>query len=157
MDKHQSAAKIKQAISEGLKDGFEPDVFVRPSPVADYLHVFIVSDAFEKYSLMKRHKIVEQVMKESLYDDPIYSRITLVMPVTQKEFDETYAYVRESDRFFNSSQQVRLRELMDKFHNAVKEGQHLSPEEIVELEALVNAEYQGAAERAAVILKESSQ
>ena len=62
-----------------------------------------------------------------------------------------------SDRFFNSSQQVRLRELMDKFHNAVKEGQNLSTEEMAELEALVNAEYQGAAERAAVILKESSQ
>jgi acid stress-induced BolA-like protein IbaG/YrbA len=63
--------------------------------VADYLHVFIVSDAFEKYSLMKRHKIVEQAMKESLYDDPIYPKITLVMPVTQEEFNETYAYVRE--------------------------------------------------------------
>jgi len=95
MDKHQSIAKIKQAILEGLKDSFEPEVFVRPSHVADYLHVFIVSDAFEKYSLMKRHKIVEQAMKESLYDDPIYSKITLVMPVTKEEFNETYAYVRE--------------------------------------------------------------
>jgi len=46
---------------------------------------------------------------------------------------------------------------MDKFHDAVKEGQNLLPEEIAELEALVNAEYRGAAERAAAILKESSQ
>ena len=61
------------------------------------------------------------------------------------------------DRFFNSFKQARLRELMDKFHNAVKEGQNLSPEEMTELEALVNAEYQGTAERAAVILKESNQ
>ncbi len=44
---------------------------------------------------MRRHKIIEQVMKESLYDDPIYPKITLVMPVTQEEFDETYGYVRE--------------------------------------------------------------
>ena len=95
MDKHQSTAKIKQAISEGLKDSFEPEVFVQPSHVADYLHVFIVSDAFEKYSLMRRHKIIEQILKESLYGDPIYPKITLVMPVTQEEFDETYAYVRE--------------------------------------------------------------
>ena len=62
----------------------------------------------------------------------------------------------QSDRFFNSSQQARLRELMDKFHNAIKEGQSLSPEEMAELEALVNAEYQGAAEHAVAILKESS-
>ena len=87
----QSIAKIKQSISEGLKDSFEPEVFVCPSHVADYLHVFVVSDAFEEYSLMKRHKIVEQTMKESLYNDPIYPKITLVMPVTQKEFEETYA------------------------------------------------------------------
>lgn len=66
MDRHQSIAKIKKAISEGLKDCFEPEVFVQPSHVADNFHVFIVSDAFEKYSLMKRHKIIEQVMKESL-------------------------------------------------------------------------------------------
>jgi len=95
MDRHQSIAKIKQAILEGLKGGFEPEVFVRPSHVADYLHVFVVSNVFEKYSLMRRHKIIEQVMKESLYDDPIYPKITLVMPVTQEEFDETYAYVCE--------------------------------------------------------------
>ena len=61
-----------------------------------------------------------------------------------------------SDKFFNSSQQIRLRKLMDKFHNAVKEGESLLPEEMAELEALVNSEYQGAAERAAVILRESS-
>ena len=95
MDRHQSIAKIKKAISEGLKDCFEPEVFVQPSHVADNFHVFIVSDAFETYSLMERHKMIEQVMKESLYDDPIYLKITLVMPVTQKEFEETYADVRE--------------------------------------------------------------
>ena len=33
MDKHQSIARIKQAISEGLEDSFEPEVFVRPSHV----------------------------------------------------------------------------------------------------------------------------
>ncbi len=74
----QSIAKIKKSISEGLKDSFEPEVFVCPSYVADYLHVFVVSDAFEKYSLMNRHKIVEQVVEESLYDDPIYPKITNV-------------------------------------------------------------------------------
>ena len=75
----------------------------------------------------------------------------------QKEEEEgTLVIVQRfrPDRFFNSSQQIRLRKLMDKFHNAVKEGESLLPEEMAELEALVNSEYQGAAERATVVLAE---
>jgi len=78
----------------------------------------------------------------------------------QKEKEEgTLVIVQRfsPDRFFNSFKQVRLRELMDKFHHVVKEGQKLSLQEMAELEELVNAEYQGAAERAAAVLKEASQ
>jgi hypothetical protein len=59
------------------------------------------------------------------------------------------------DAFFTSQQQTRLQELMERFHAAPVAGKELAPEERKELEALVDAEWQAAIERAAEILRAS--
>ncbi len=57
------------------------------------------------------------------------------------------------DAFFTAEQQARLKELMERFHEACAAGQDLSPEEKKELEHLVDAEWRAAIERGAAILK----
>ncbi|MCZ7571555.1 MAG: hypothetical protein M5U01_23655 [Ardenticatenaceae bacterium] len=59
------------------------------------------------------------------------------------------------DAFFTPEQQARLQELMDRFHEALATGRDLAPEERVELERLVDAEWQAAIERGAAILKQA--
>jgi hypothetical protein len=59
------------------------------------------------------------------------------------------------DAFFTAAQQARLQELMDRFHVACSTGQDLSPEEKLELEQLVDTEWQAAIERGAAILKQT--
>ena len=59
------------------------------------------------------------------------------------------------DTFFNSNQQLRLRELMAEFHTAVQEGKELPAEKMAELELLVEEEYQGAFARTEATLKEA--
>lgn len=58
------------------------------------------------------------------------------------------------DAFFTAEQQVRLKELMERLHEACAAGQDLSPEEKEELEHLVDAEWQAAIERGAAILEQ---
>jgi hypothetical protein len=52
------------------------------------------------------------------------------------------------DAFFTSQQQARLQELMERFHATLATGKELAPEERNELEALVDAEWQAAIDRA---------
>ncbi|MCI0694668.1 hypothetical protein L0337_22015 [candidate division KSB1 bacterium] len=59
------------------------------------------------------------------------------------------------DAFFTGQQQVRLQELMERFHAALAAGKELALEERKELEALVDAEWQAAIDRAAEILRAS--
>ena len=53
------------------------------------------------------------------------------------------------DRFFNAEQQRRLAELMARLRAARDRGCMLASDEQTELEALVEAELRGAADRAA--------
>ncbi len=57
------------------------------------------------------------------------------------------------DDFFTSAQRARLQELMDRFHAARALGQELSSDERKELETLVDAEWEGAIDRAAELLR----
>lgn len=56
------------------------------------------------------------------------------------------------DRFFTAEQQQRLAELMNRWRAARDKGHNLAPEEQAELEALVEAEVQASAARAAGLL-----
>jgi hypothetical protein len=56
------------------------------------------------------------------------------------------------DNLFTAEQQLRLRELMDRFHQANALGQTLAPDEQQELEQLVDAEWNAAIERSATII-----
>lgn len=61
------------------------------------------------------------------------------------------------DEFFTSAQQTRLQELMNRFHAARALGKELTSDERKELEALVDAEWQGAIDRATELLKNTKQ
>ena len=59
------------------------------------------------------------------------------------------------DAFFTGEQQARLRDLMKRFQSTLASGKELAVEERKELEALVDAEWQAAIDRANEILKAS--
>jgi len=88
MDRKGDIDKVKKAIIEGLRD-YAPEVYVERCPETEYLHVWVISDAFEKYSDMKRMNIVGEVLENALTGDPIYPTITLVLPYTNPEFAES--------------------------------------------------------------------
>ncbi|MSQ94846.1 MAG: hypothetical protein EXR98_09860 [Gemmataceae bacterium] len=56
---------------------------------------------------------------------------------------------RRPDRFFNAAQQDRLAELMERWRSCRDQGKSLPAEEQAELEALVDAELDASAARAA--------
>ncbi len=59
------------------------------------------------------------------------------------------------DNFFTVSQQLRLRELMDQFHQASAVGELFPQAQKEELEQLVDSELQAAIERSEAIIKET--
>ncbi|MGH7456594.1 MAG: hypothetical protein ACRENG_34920 [bacterium] len=59
------------------------------------------------------------------------------------------------DAFFTRQQQGRLQELMERFQANLAAGKELAPDERKELEALVDAEWQAAIDRANEILRAS--
>jgi hypothetical protein len=59
------------------------------------------------------------------------------------------------DALFSAKQQLRLQQLMDRFHQASAVGESLSTAETQELEQLVDAELQAAIQRSEAILKET--
>ena len=58
------------------------------------------------------------------------------------------------DQFFTAEQQQRLCELMSCWRAARDTGQTLPPDEQVELEALVEAQLEGSAQRAEAMLRD---
>jgi len=58
------------------------------------------------------------------------------------------------DEFFTALQQQRLAELLAQRRTALDEGRPLAPAEAAELEALVDAELDGATRRAAAMIGE---
>ncbi|MEK7831398.1 MAG: hypothetical protein AAB401_09960, partial [Acidobacteriota bacterium] len=58
----------------------------------------------------------------------------------------------QPDRFFTSEQRNRLQELMVRWRTARDEGARLPKEEQAELESLVSAQLEGAAQRAEAML-----
>jgi len=78
--------KVKKVLLEGLKD-IKPEVYIERSPTNDYLHVWVISDAFGKYdSLFKRHDTVCDVLEGALFDDPVYPTIMELHILTHAEF-----------------------------------------------------------------------
>jgi hypothetical protein len=59
------------------------------------------------------------------------------------------------DEFFTAKQQLRLRELMEQFHQAKTVGEAFDSAKKQELETLVDAEWNAAIERAEAILKQT--
>ncbi len=59
------------------------------------------------------------------------------------------------DAFFTRQQQGRLQELMERFQINLAAGKELAPDERKELDALVEAEWQAAIDRANEILRAS--
>ena len=62
---------------------------------------------------------------------------------------------RRPDRFFNAAQQQRMAELMDRWRKARDQGGALPADEQTELQALVEAELHGSANRAAALADEA--
>jgi hypothetical protein len=58
------------------------------------------------------------------------------------------------DEFFNAAQQHRLAELLAKRRSALDAGREMEPVDKVELEALIDAELDGATRRAAAMISE---
>jgi len=58
------------------------------------------------------------------------------------------------DEFFNAAQQQRLAELLTKRRSALDAGREMDPPDKVELEALIDAELEGATRRAAAMVSE---
>jgi hypothetical protein len=54
------------------------------------LHVWVVSDALEKYSELKRHDLVWTVLEMAFAHDSTCPPITRVFPVTKAEFAEMF-------------------------------------------------------------------
>jgi hypothetical protein len=59
-----------------------------------------------------------------------------------------------ADRFFSAAQQRRLSELMSEWRKARDEGSTIPPDVQRELDALADAELQGAANRAAALVQD---
>lgn len=59
------------------------------------------------------------------------------------------------DNFFTAEKQLRLRELMDRFHHANDVGNQLVISEKQELETLVDAEWNAAIERTEAMIKQT--
>ncbi|MBI1927456.1 hypothetical protein HYR99_24850 [Candidatus Poribacteria bacterium] len=89
-------AKVKQVLLERLKD-FVPEVRIERIPKTDYLHIFVVSDAFENYSFMQRHNLVGGILEKALTGNPIYPLITTVSPRTKAEFLEDFGGIPAED------------------------------------------------------------
>lgn len=61
---------------------------------------------------------------------------------------------QQPDAYFNAAQQQRLAELTNRWRTARDQGQALPPDEQAELDALVEAELQASAARAAALADE---
>jgi len=58
------------------------------------------------------------------------------------------------DEFFTAAQQQRLHELLDRRRSALDAGREMAASEKTELEALIDAELDGASRRAAAMVRE---
>ncbi|MBM3237309.1 hypothetical protein FJZ31_13530 [Candidatus Poribacteria bacterium] len=100
MDRDGDIARVKKVILDGLKR-FKPAVQIEQSPTSGSLHVWVISDAFEKYSDFKRMDIVGQVLEKALANDPVYPNITRLFPLTKEEFVED-----EIHKIFHRNKQI---------------------------------------------------
>jgi len=91
-----------------------------------------------KHSLGKTAGEALDKLTESLNDN-VSGAIVVVQPM-------------QPDRFFTAEQRNRLQELMTKWRTARDVGTKLSDEEQAELESLVGAQLEGAANRAEAML-----
>jgi hypothetical protein len=89
MDRDGDITKVKKVIMDGLKR-FKPEVQIEQNPTTGYLHIWVISDAFEKFSDFKRIDIVGRVLEKALSGDPVYPTITRLFPLTKEEFDENW-------------------------------------------------------------------
>jgi len=89
MDRDGDIAKVKKAILDGLKS-FKPEVQIEQSPTSGYLHIWVISEAFEKYSDFKRIDIIGRILEKALAGDPVYPTITRLFPLTKEEFNKDY-------------------------------------------------------------------
>jgi acid stress-induced BolA-like protein IbaG/YrbA len=89
MDRDGNIARVKEVLLQGLRK-FDPEVQVEQSPATGYLHVWVVSDAFQKYSELKRHDLVWEILERALVPDPAGPPITRIFPLTKAEFGEMW-------------------------------------------------------------------
>jgi acid stress-induced BolA-like protein IbaG/YrbA len=89
MDRDGNITRVKEVLLQGLRK-FDPEVQVEQSAATGYLHVWVVSDAFEKYSELKRHDLVWTVFEKAFAHDSIGPPITRLYPLTKAEFAEVF-------------------------------------------------------------------
>lgn len=63
----------------------------------------------------------------------------------------------QPDTFFSEAQQLRLQELMSRFHNAISQDTSLTTEERTELKQLIDAEWTATIARTTTILAKTNQ
>ena len=85
-------AAVKQVLEKALAK-LSPEVRVEESHVNGYLHVYVLSEAFQKMSYRRRDKVVWEALKSALSHQPIYPKITSVFPLTFVEYEEDYGPV----------------------------------------------------------------
>lgn len=77
---------------------------------------------------------------------------TLTAQLSEEDSSTIVVQQMQPDRFFTAAQQQRLAELMSQWRAARDTGNSLLPDEQAELEALVEAELVGSAQRAEQLL-----
>jgi hypothetical protein len=80
--------EVKKVLSEHLK-GFKPEIHIERSPTTEYLHVWVISDAFKKYPEMKRMSIIGEIFEKAWAEDTTCPQITRLFPLTHAEFADS--------------------------------------------------------------------
>ncbi len=82
--------------------------------------------------------------------------IDAITPLIKDEESSSLIVIQRMrpDKFFTAKQQKRLSDLMAKWRTARDSGNKLSPEEQSELEALVDAQLEGSAQRTKALFEE---
>jgi hypothetical protein len=89
MDRDGDIAEVRKAFLEGLKK-FAPEILIEQIPTTGYLHVWLISDAFGKYSDLKRMDLIGEVFKRAFADGSPCPQITRLYPLTKAEFAEMF-------------------------------------------------------------------
>ena len=87
MARDRDISQVKEVISEGLK-GVKSEIYIERIPTTKYLHVWVISDAFENYPEMERMSTLGELFEKAWAEDAVCPQITRLFPLTPSEFTE---------------------------------------------------------------------